>query len=258
MVLLSWSSTALARRIGRMQVIAYYHGVGVSLLVAMALLEDWVRPADAGNSTRNTTAAWSGEHPLCGADTCSRRLAAGLGIGAAGTAPPSGAGGAEGWAAPIAQSHAFRCLVVVTIYLVRTGVMNCTYPIQESVLMDFVPTEKRARWKSLDAICSFGWCGSAGLGGVLADRYGYGDTFLITAAVQAAGSLCQAALIFVVPKSEKPKEGAETAASRPPPAEAAAALANGAARAEGGVEPLLAGRAGAGDIQGGMGRDSIS
>ena len=29
--------------------------------------------------------------------------------------------------------------------------MNCTYPLEESILMDFAPKETRARWKSLDS-----------------------------------------------------------------------------------------------------------
>jgi hypothetical protein len=39
--------------------------------------------------------------------------------------------------------------------------MNCTYPLEESILMDFVPSDTRARWKSLDSISVFGWCGAA-------------------------------------------------------------------------------------------------
>ena len=33
------------------------------------------------------------------------------------------------------------------IWQVRTTLMNCTYPIEESILMDFVPADTRARWK---------------------------------------------------------------------------------------------------------------
>ena len=58
----------------------------------------------------------------------------------------------------------YKVVVVVAIYLLRTGLMNCTYPLEESILMDFVPKETRARWKSLDSISQFGWCGSAALG----------------------------------------------------------------------------------------------
>lgn len=80
--------------------------------------------------------------------------------------------------------------------------MNCTYPLEESILMDFVPKSRRARWKSLDSIGIFGWCGSAALGGYLADVNGYAFTFLITAGVQYFATILQGLLIFLVPRSE--------------------------------------------------------
>ena len=85
----------------------------------------------------------------------------------------------------------------MTIYLLRTGLMNCTYPLEESILMDFVPPSTRARWKALDSIGTFGWCGSAALGGYLADLKGYSFTFFITAGVQGVATLAQAALILI-------------------------------------------------------------
>ena len=47
---------------------------------------------------------------------------------------------------------------------------NATYPLSESILMDFVAKEFRARWKSLESVVQFGWCGSAVVGGWLGDR----------------------------------------------------------------------------------------
>ena len=73
-------------------------------------------------------------------------------------------------------------------------------------------SQRHARWKSLDSISQFGWCGSAALGGWLADKYSYGFTFYITAAVQGAAIVMQSALIFIVPRSEaaaKPAAPAE-------------------------------------------------
>ncbi len=93
--------------------------------------------------------------------------------------------------------------IIVPVYILRTGIMNSTYPLNESILMDFVPKSTRARWKSLESIASFGWCGSAVLGGVLADESSYDSTFLYTALLQFIGVLLQASLIFVVPKKEK-------------------------------------------------------
>ena len=42
--------------------------------------------------------------------------------------------------------------------------------VEESILMDSVPSETRARWKSLDSIAGVGWAGSAFLGGIIAVR----------------------------------------------------------------------------------------
>ena len=92
--------------------------------------------------------------------------------------------------------------VLVPIYILRTGLMNCSYPLVESILMDFVPKEERARWKSLESVAAFGWCGSAALGGWLADKYDYTYTFLITALLQTFGYLVFSSLIPLVPRQE--------------------------------------------------------
>ena len=44
----------------------------------------------------------------------------------------------------------------------------------------------------------FGWCGSAYLGGALADEYGYTKTFLFTIGLQSTGVLIYAQLLGVV------------------------------------------------------------
>lgn len=63
--------------------------------------------------------------------------------------------------------------VMIPVYLVRTSLMNCNYPLQKSILMDFVAKEHRAIWNSLEAVTSFGWSGSAALGGWLIHLYGF-------------------------------------------------------------------------------------
>ena len=52
---------------------------------------------------------------------------------------------------------------------------------------DGVPEATRARWKSLESVSQFGWCGSAMVGGVLADKFGYARTFVVTIALQVGG-----------------------------------------------------------------------
>jgi hypothetical protein len=72
--------------------------------------------------------------------------------------------------------------------------MNSSYPLLESVLMDSVKSNERAKWKSLESIASFGWTGSALLGGILADKHSYEFTFKATALMQLFGGLI---LIFI-------------------------------------------------------------
>jgi MFS family permease len=81
------------------------------------------------------------------------------------------------------------------VYLVRTAAMNASYPIQRAILMDLVPKKQRGRWNSLENLTSFTWTGSAALGGVLVDRFGYRFTFLITAALYSAACFLLALLI---------------------------------------------------------------
>ena len=95
-------------------------------------------------------------------------------------------------------------LLLVPIYILRTSLMNASYPLEESILMDFVPKNQRARWKSLESVASFGWCGSAAIGGWLSDRANgdYTFTFLITAIIQTIGTLIFALLWPLVPVRE--------------------------------------------------------
>mmetsp|Transcript_6290 Transcript_6290/g.17643 ORF Transcript_6290/g.17643 Transcript_6290/m.17643 type:complete len:243 (-) Transcript_6290:189-917(-) len=105
---------------------------------------------------------------------------------------------------PQGQEHTWRVYAIAGIYICRTGLMNCTYPLEESLLMDHVPKSARGRWKSLDSISVFGWCGSAALGGYLADRYSYSATFLVTSAIQLVGTLVQIPLLFIARRYEGP------------------------------------------------------
>ena len=96
----------------------------------------------------------------------------------------------------------FPPVALAAIYIVRSGFMNCCYPIEESILMDYVPKEARARWKSLESVSMFGWCGSALIGGFLGDSHGYTFTFFITAIVQTVGILIILPLTAVVKQEQ--------------------------------------------------------
>ncbi len=81
----------------------------------------------------------------------------------------------------------FHPILLASIFVLREGIMFATRPLQQSLLMDFVPKDVRARWQSLDSVSWFGWCGSSAVGGWLADKFNYTFTFLITAIVQSLG-----------------------------------------------------------------------
>lgn len=88
--------------------------------------------------------------------------------------------------------------IIVPIYVARTVLMNATAPLHKSILMDHCPKNSRGRWNAADSIVTFGWSGSAFLGGILADAHGFGFSFLITAALQSVGFLLLFALVPLV------------------------------------------------------------
>jgi MFS family permease len=92
---------------------------------------------------------------------------------------------------------------LVPVFLLRTGFMNSTYAIFESVLMDSVPSSERSRWKSLEAVAAVGWTGSSVIGGLVADRSGeYATAFLLTASLQFIGTWMVLPLIKIIPKEQ--------------------------------------------------------
>jgi len=93
--------------------------------------------------------------------------------------------------------------VLLVVYLIRTGLMNCTSPLMRSILMDYVDKKARGKWTSFESISSFGWSGSAVAGGIMVDHFGYGFTFAITAAVQFSGWCLTLLLLPIVPRKER-------------------------------------------------------
>jgi len=96
--------------------------------------------------------------------------------------------------------------VIVPIYVVRTMFMNSCSGIRKSILMDFVPKKSRGKWNAVDGVTRFSWSGSAFVGGILIDKYGYGYTFLITAALQIIGNSMLIPLLFIIPSEKEPKD----------------------------------------------------
>ena len=86
---------------------------------------------------------------------------------------------------------------LLAMYLTRSASANCARPLMSSVMMEFVPKRSRAKWAAADSVRAFSWSGSAALGGVLIEAYGYRVTFLVTAAVKFLSWLPLWLLVFV-------------------------------------------------------------
>ena len=80
--------------------------------------------------------------------------------------------------------------------------MNAVYPLRKSVLMDYVDKDRRAKWASLESLTSFGWSGSAVLGGYLVEYHGYDACFFVTATSQLVSLLIRLPLLRLVPRAE--------------------------------------------------------
>ena len=76
-------------------------------------------------------------------------------------------------------------------------------------MMDYVPKGQRARWRALESVTELNWCGSALVGGILADHYGYASTFLLTAGMQLLGSTIYWVLLPVIPVESTMQEGGD-------------------------------------------------
>ncbi|KAJ1476465.1 hypothetical protein T484DRAFT_1965692 [Baffinella frigidus] len=50
----------------------------------------------------------------------------------------------------------------------------------------------------MDSISRFGWSGSAAVGGVLIERFGYGGTFLMTSGMQIFATCLYASIMPIV------------------------------------------------------------
>ena len=205
--------TYSAKRIGRAQFMILVKLLGVSLLVLMALLEAWLTDGVVAGAAERRCPPPGHPNP--------NPTPAHHGGGAAAESSATGA---------LLQPRWWKVVVIVAIYLLRTALMNCTYPLNSSILMDFTPKHQRARWQSLSSIVRFGWCGSAALGGVLASQYGYSHTFLVTAGLQLLATLVQVALLPIVPRAEKPPRAAAAAAAVAPAGVASASEGPGSAQ----------------------------
>lgn len=95
--------------------------------------------------------------------------------------------------------------VLVALHLMRTALANCKEPLARAILADFIPSKRRGRWNAVHSLTGVTWTGSAALGGILCDKYGYGKTFVITAGLYLCACAFWVPLIRLVPKDSKAK-----------------------------------------------------
>lgn len=103
-------------------------------------------------------------------------------------------------------THAAAALVV-PVFVARTALMNGTKALTRSIVMDSVPKESRARWNSLESVTGATWAGSAVLGGLLVDRYGFLLNNLATAVLQLVSTLPLFLVLGLVPTEHTTQAG---------------------------------------------------
>jgi MFS family permease len=91
---------------------------------------------------------------------------------------------------------------IVGMFIIRGAVANSSFPIDRSILMDYVPSETRGRWNAVASMASTFWSGSALIGGWLSDKHGYRFTFLITAGIYLVSSFVYAPLMILVSREK--------------------------------------------------------
>lgn len=79
--------------------------------------------------------------------------------------------------------------LVFGLCVVRYALMNSSSSVIDSILKDHLEENRQAKWASWDSVTVSGWCASAMVGGFLCDKYGYGNTFIVTLVLQALGSI---------------------------------------------------------------------
>ena len=98
---------------------------------------------------------------------------------------------------------------MVSLWVYRTAIMNCTSGISRSILMDFVTKSQRAKWNSFESVTRFTWSGSAALGGYLVAMKGYRFCFLITAIIYTVAMIPLFGILKLVPEEDDEEEDDE-------------------------------------------------
>ena len=99
------------------------------------------------------------------------------------------------------NTHIANRIVLIALFLLRCGIIRSTGPIQQSIVMDYVKKEHRAKWASLDSFTQAGWSGSAAVGGYLIQHYSYQLCFLVACGFHLSSCAVRWPLMWVVPKT---------------------------------------------------------
>jgi len=102
----------------------------------------------------------------------------------------------------IGMCHVSNVWIMIVFFILRGSFQNAGYPIDKSIIMDYVPSHRRGLWNAIEQITSVTWSGSAVLGGILADVRDYRYTFMITACIYVFAGLVYAPLLWLVPRNE--------------------------------------------------------
>jgi len=92
--------------------------------------------------------------------------------------------------------------ILVGVFFARSCFQNAAYPVDRSVLYDYIPSSKRGRWNSIASLTTMTWSGSAVIGGYITDGHDYRYTFVITAIIYMVGLAIYTPLLWLVPKEE--------------------------------------------------------
>jgi MFS family permease len=93
--------------------------------------------------------------------------------------------------------------LVILVFILRGALQNSIYPIDRSIVMDFVPSDQRGRWNAVESLSAITWSGSAVVGGYLMDTHDYRFTFVITGYIYLAACCLRVPLLWMVPRREK-------------------------------------------------------
>lgn len=89
---------------------------------------------------------------------------------------------------------------VIVVFMLRGQLQNAAYPVDRSILVDYIPSKHRGRWNAIGSLTTMTWSGSAVLGGFLSDKHDYRFSFLVTAGIYVLGVLCYVPLLWLVPR----------------------------------------------------------